>query len=145
MAVPLPGASLPVLFSLTLFVSAALLFFVELMIAKLILPLLGGTPAVWNTCVLFYQAVLLMGYGYAHIVGTRAGNARQAALHLTILAAASLVLPIAVPGQWAPAGEGSPVGDLLLLLAITVGPPFFVLFDHFHRGWDVWILHHALR
>ncbi|MHB8770636.1 MAG: fused MFS/spermidine synthase [Syntrophales bacterium] len=127
MAVPSLGASLPALFSLTLFVSAALLFFVELMIAKLILPLLGGTPAVWNTCVLFYQAVLLMGYGYAHIAGTRAGDARQAALHLAILAAASFVLPIAIPGQWAPAAEGSPVGELLLLLAITVGPPFFVL------------------
>ncbi|HLD29778.1 MAG TPA: hypothetical protein VJC03_05505, partial [bacterium] len=69
-------ASLPALFSLTLFFSAGLLFLVELMIAKLILPLFGGTPAVWNTCMMFFQAVLLAGYGYAHLSGTKAGLSR---------------------------------------------------------------------
>jgi len=118
---------LPALFSLTLFVSAGLLFFVELMIAKMILPLFGGTPAVWNTCMMFFQAVLLAGYGYAHISATRAGIARQIAVHLAILAAACVVLPIAIPREWAPSPEGSPLGALLLLLLISVGPPFFVL------------------
>jgi len=121
------SASLPALFSLTLFVSAGLLFLVELMIAKMILPLLGGTPAVWNTCMMFFQAVLLAGYGYAHISGTRAGIARQITVHLAILAAACIVLPIAIPRQWAPSPEGSPIGELLVLLLISVGPPFFAL------------------
>ncbi len=119
--------ALPVLFSLTLFLSAALLFTLELMIARMILPLFGGTPAVWNTCMMFFQAVLLAGYGYAHLLGTRAGTARQIAVHLTLLAAASIVLPVAVPRQWAPSPEGNPVVELLGLLLITVGPPFFVL------------------
>ena len=55
-----------VVFALTLFVSASLLFIVEPMVGKMMLPLLGGTPAVWNTCMLFFQAVLLAGYGFAH-------------------------------------------------------------------------------
>ena len=123
----MPIPVLPALFSLTLFVSAGLLFLVELMIAKMILPLLGGTPAVWNTCMMFFQAVLLAGYGYAHLSATRAGIARQIAVHLAILAAACVVLPIAIPREWAPSPEGSPLGALLLLLLISVGPPFFVL------------------
>jgi hypothetical protein len=120
-------ASLPALFSLTLFISAGLLFLVELMIAKMILPLLGGTPAVWNTCMMFFQAILLMGYGYAHVSGTKARIARQIAIHLAILCFACMALPIAVPRQWAPSAEGNPIGEILLLLLISVGPPFFVL------------------
>jgi hypothetical protein len=119
--------SLPVLFSLTLFLSAGLLFLVELMIAKMILPLLGGTPAVWNTCMMFFQVILLAGYGYAHISGTKAEVYRQIIIHLTILVAACIVLPIAIPLQWTPSAEGNPIGGILLLLLISVGPPFFVL------------------
>jgi hypothetical protein len=120
-------ASLPVLFSLTLFLSAGLLFIVELMIAKMILPLLGGTPSVWNTCMMFFQVVLLAGYGYAHISGTKAGVSRQIIIHLAILLAACIVLPVAIPRQWAPSAESNPIGGMLLLLLISVGPPFFVL------------------
>ncbi len=120
-------ASLPALYSLTLFLSAVLLFLVELMIAKMILPLLGGTPAVWNTCMMFFQAILLMGYGYAHLAGTKVTASRQIFIHLAILALASVALPIAVPGQWAPSAEGNPIGAILLLLLISVGPPFFIL------------------
>ncbi|MEW6333937.1 MAG: fused MFS/spermidine synthase [Thermodesulfobacteriota bacterium] len=119
--------SLPVLFSLTLFVSAGLLFAVELMIAKMILPLLGGTPSVWNTCMMFFQVVLLAGYGYAHLSGTKAGVSRQIILHLAILALACIVLPVAIPRQWAPSAESNPIGGVLLLLLIAIGPPFFVL------------------
>jgi len=120
-------ASLPVLFSLTLFLSAGLLFLVELMIAKMILPLLGGTPAVWNTCMMFFQAVLLAGYGYAHLSGTKANLSRQIMIHLGILVAACIVLPISIPRLWGPSAEGNPIGEILLLLLISVGPPFFVL------------------
>ena len=77
-------ASLPALFSLTLFMSVCLLFLVELMIAKMILPLFGGTPAVWNTCMMFFQAILLAGYGYAHISGTKAELKRQIIIIETI-------------------------------------------------------------
>jgi hypothetical protein len=118
-------ASLPALFSLTLFMSAGLLFLVELMIAKMILPLFGGTPAVWNTCMMFFQAMLLAGYGYAHISGTKAEPNRQIMIHLAILLVACIVLPIAIPRHWAPSAEGSPIGTILLLLLISVGLPFF--------------------
>ena len=120
-------ASLPVLFSLTLFLSAVLLFLVELMIAKMILPLLGGTPAVWNTCMMFFQAMLLAGYGYAHLAGTKATIARQILIQLAILGLAWVALPIAVPRQWAPSAEGNPIGEILLLLLSSVGLPFFIL------------------
>ncbi len=118
---------LPFLFSVTLFLSAGLLFLVEPMIAKMILPLLGGTPAVWNTCMMFFQAVLLAGYGYAHLVSTRVSVSRQFLLHGLIFAAGCLVLPIAVSRQWLPSSEGSPLVYVLLLLVISVGLPFFVL------------------
>jgi len=124
---PLLFSSLPALFSLTLFLSAGLLFFVELMIAKMILPLLGGTPAVWNTCMMFFQAVLLAGYGYAHISGAKMNLSRQIVIHLAILVAACIVLPIAVPRWLAPPAEANPLGYVLFLLLISVGPPFFVL------------------
>jgi hypothetical protein len=119
--------SMPALFSLTLFLSAGLLFIVELMIAKMILPLLGGTPAVWNTCMMFFQIILLAGYGYAHISGTRARISRQIVIHLAILLVACIVLPIAIPRQWAPSAETNPIGGILLLLLVSVGPPFFAL------------------
>ena len=120
-------ASLPALFSLTLFLSAGLLFLVELMVAKLILPLFGGTPAVWNTCMMFFQAALLAGYGYAHLSGTKVRLNRQILLHLAILIAACIVLPIAIPRHWGSFVEGSPIGSILLLLLGSVGLPFLVL------------------
>jgi hypothetical protein len=120
-------ASLPTLFSLTLFFSAGLLFLVELMIAKLILPLFGGTPAVWNTCMMFFQVMLLLGYGYAHISGTKVLLNRQIIFHLAIFFAACIVLPISIPRQWGPSAEGNPIGSILLLLLSSAGLPFLVL------------------
>ena len=73
---------MPVLFSATLFLSAALLFFIELMFGSMILPKFGGTPAVWNTCMLFFQAAMLAGYGYAHWAPARLGVRKHMALHL---------------------------------------------------------------
>ncbi len=83
-------------FALTLLVSATLLFLVQPMFAKMVLPLLGGTPAVWNTCMVFYQAVLLAGYLYAHFSTRWLGTRRQAAVHLVLLCLPWLALPIAI-------------------------------------------------
>jgi hypothetical protein len=116
-----------VLFSVTLFLSAGLLFWVQPLVGKMLLPLLGGTPSVWNTCLLFFQAALLGGYAYA-LASTRWLAWRgQVALHATLFAAAALSLPLAVAGWSAGPGEASPVAWLLKTLLVTVGPPFFVL------------------
>jgi spermidine synthase len=116
------------LFSLTLFVSAALMFSVQPMFARFVLPLFGGTPAVWNTAMLFFQAALLAGYLYAHETTRRLGVRRQAAVHLVVVALVFAVLPLGVPGDAAaPGGGGSPVAALLGLLVVAVGLPFFVV------------------
>jgi hypothetical protein len=117
---------LPFLFAITLFVSATLLFLVQPMIAKMILPLLGGTPAVWNTCMVFFQAALLAGYAYAHATTTWLGLRRQVLLHTVLLFLPLLVLPITVAG-WTPRSDVNPIPWLLTLLAVSVGLPFFVL------------------
>ena len=115
-------------FALTLLVSATLLFLVQPMFAKMVLPMLGGTPAVWNTCMVFYQAALLAGYLYAHFSTRWLGARRQAAVHLVLLCLPWLVLPIGVAQAWAPPGDApNPIPWLLVLLAFSVGLPFFVV------------------
>ncbi|MGI8440642.1 MAG: spermidine synthase [Thermoleophilaceae bacterium] len=116
-----------ILFSATLFLSAALLFLVQPMFAKFVLPLYGSTPAVWTTTLLFFQAVLLLGYAYAHAATTRLGVRRQAALHLGLLLVPLVVLPLAVPSGFVPDADATPVLSLLGLLAVSVGLPFFVV------------------
>lgn len=120
---------MPFVFAAALFVSAFLLFWVQPLAGKMLLPLLGGTPAVWNTCMLFFQAMLLAGYAYALAV-TRWLSARaQGAVHLALLALAALALPVALNAAAAggvPEGA-SPEWWLLKTLLVTVGPPFFVL------------------
>jgi hypothetical protein len=113
-------------FAFTLFISAMLLFLVEPMVGKMILPLLGGTPAVWNTCMVFYQAVLLAGYAYAHFSTTWLGARKQAVLHLLLLATPFLFLPLTVSPDLIKGGE-NPILGLLLLLSMTVGVPMFVV------------------
>ena len=114
-------------FALTMFVSAALLFLMEPMFAKMVLPLLGGTAAVWNTCLVFFQTVLLCGYGYAHVSAKLLSRRGQARLHLVVLIGALLTLPFRVPEGWVPPARHNPVAWLLLLLAVAVGVPFFAL------------------
>jgi spermidine synthase len=118
---------MPVLFGVTLFASATLLFLVEPMIAKMILPKLGGTPAVWNTCMVFFQAALLAGYGYAHASTAWLGVRRQALLHAGLLFLPLAVLPIAVSDAWTPPADANPVLAVLGLLAVAVGLTFFVI------------------
>ena len=111
-----------------MFVGATLLFVVQPMVGKMVLPLLGGTPAVWSTCMVFFQAALLAGYAYAHASTAWLGaSPRQALLHLGILAIPLAVLPLAVNPQFLHGGEANPVLDVLLLLSVSVGLPFFVV------------------
>ena len=81
-------------FAFTLFVSAFLLFLVQPMVARMVLPLLGGAPAVWNTCVLFFQASLLAGYAYAHVMPRSFSTRRQPLLHIGLLVLPLAILPI---------------------------------------------------
>src|SRR5437870_814090 len=114
------GASLPLLFAVlllglfavTLFVSAFLLFLVQPMVGKMVLPLLGGTPAVWNTCMLFFQAALLAGYAYTHTVSMRLPVRRQLLLQGGLLVLPFLFLPFAV-GAWQPPTDYNPVFAVL--------------------------------
>jgi hypothetical protein len=115
------------LFSLTLFVSAALLFLLEPMFAKMTLPVLGGTTAVWATCMLFYQAMLLAGYAFANVL-TRLMTYRQQALFFIALAFAPLMfLPFSFPAGQVPPTDRNPIPWLLMILTIVVGLPFFAM------------------
>lgn len=116
-----------VLWAVTIFLSAFLLFLVQPMMAKMILPMLGGTAAVWNTCMLFYQAALLGGYGYVHFLSSRIAPLRQLRMHLALLVVPLLLLPISLPAGWTPPDQSNPVLWLLLVLAAAIGLPFFVL------------------
>jgi hypothetical protein len=113
-------------FQLTIAIGAFLLFLVEPMAARFLLPWFGGSPSVWSTCLLFFQAALLGGYVYAHLT-RRLGPARQARLHLLLLAIANVTLPILPSPSWKPADPGHPVGRILLLLSATVGLPYMLL------------------
>jgi hypothetical protein len=97
------------------------------MVGKMILPLLGGTPAVWSTCMVFFQAVLLGGYAYAHASAAWLGVRRQMLLHLALLALPLGVLPLAVNPSFLRGGGANPVLDVLLLLSVSVGLPFLVV------------------
>jgi SAM-dependent methyltransferase len=135
---------LKLLFATTLLLSATLLFLVQPMVGKMILPLLGGAPAVWNTCMVFFQAALLAGYAYAHGSAARLESRRQALLHAGVLLLPALTLPLLtlpvrlargeslpnLPGLSvfnSPPAEANPIPWLLALLVLTVGLPFFVL------------------
>ena len=116
------------LFSVTLFVSAGLLFSVQPMIGKMILPKLGGTPAVWNSCMVFFQAALLLGYAYAHLLA-RLGIRRQTLIHLGLISLPFFVLPIQIGGKAVMSipSENNPVPWLLGFLVVSTGLPFVVV------------------
>jgi len=115
------------LFAPALFLSAFLLFWVQPLFAKMVLPLLGGAPAVWNTAMVFFQVMLLGGYLYAHVLARRVPGRAQVAVHGLVLALGLVALPIAAPAGVVPPAEGSPIGWLLGVLALGVGVPFFAL------------------
>ena len=131
----LPGRAMRIslpsvpLYAATLFVSALLLFWVQPLVAKMMLPLLGGAPAVWNTAMMFFQLVLLAGYGYAHLLTRAVAANRQAWIHGAVLVAAVTALPFAVGDQVPPTDAASPVVALWLVgrLSVILGLPFFAL------------------
>src|SRR5690349_12767248 len=112
----------------TIFLSSFLLFVVQPLVARLILPWFGGSAAVWTTCMLFFQALLLAGYAYAHwLVKKVPGRLPQAVVHTVLLAIAVAMLPIAPAETWKPTGAEEPISRILLLLGASVGLPYFML------------------
>lgn len=116
-----------VLYALTIFCSAFLLFQVQPIIARMILPWFGGSAAVWAACMLFFQVVLVLGYLYAHWSIRYLRPKQQALLHLALLALSILLLPVTPNPSWKPAGGQDPVLRIVGLLGVTVGLPYFLL------------------
>ncbi len=112
---------------LAIFLGAFLLFFVQPMIGKMILPWFGGTPAVWTTCMLFFQVLLLAGYAYAAALVRLRNPIRQVAVHLSLLAVGLFLLPITPGIQWKPPDGEQPISRILMLLVVCVGWPYFLL------------------
>jgi hypothetical protein len=116
-----------VLFAITLFTSSALMFLVQPMIAKMLLPLLGGSPAVWNTCMVFFQAILLAGYLYAHLTSRHFPRKHQILLHAAVIIVSLASVPILIKADVVPPADRSPVWWLLGLLLLMAGLPLFAI------------------
>ena len=118
---------IPYFYALTLFVSALLLFSIQPMFAKMVLPRLGGAPAVWSVAMVFFQTALLAGYCYAHVLGRFLSSRRAALLHLLLIGATAITLPIGIAAGWgAPPSSGIALW-LFGLFAVSIGLPFFTL------------------
>src|SRR5688500_13493253 len=115
------------LYACTVFTSAFLLFLLQPIIAKQILPWFGGSAAVWTTCLVFFQVALLAGYAYSDLTTRKLRPRAQAALHIALLVASLAVLPIAADASWKPAGGEDPGTRILGLLVATIGLPYFML------------------
>lgn len=122
-----PARHRTLLFAITVFISAFLLFQVQPLLAKFILPWFGGTPAVWTMCMLVFQVLLFGGYAYAHILSSVGSITKQACIHAGLLAFAALSLPIVPDASWKPVGDELPTLRIALLLMATVGMPYFLL------------------
>jgi SAM-dependent methyltransferase len=118
---------MPFLFAATAFVSAFLLFLVQPIIAKQILPWFGGSASVWTTCLVFFQTLLLLGYAYSHWLAHGIRPKMQAGIHIGLLFLSCALLPIIPEAQWKPHGGDDPMLRILVVLAITVGLPYFML------------------
>jgi hypothetical protein len=125
----LNGERVALLFSTTLFLSAALSFGVQPMIGKMVLPLLGGVPAVWNTCMVFFQSTLLLGYAYAHWSTRWIGSRYHVLTHLSLMLLPALVLPISISQRMLNSlpTDTNPIPWLLGFLALTAGLPLLVV------------------
>ncbi len=112
---------------ITIFLAALLLFAIEPLIAKMILPWFGGSAAVWMVCLLFFQTALLMGYLYAHLLATRVPKAWQWRVHVFLLVVSLAFLPVIPAAYWRPTSSDNPLPLILGLLGATIGPPFVLL------------------
>ena len=115
------------LYAATIFTSGFLLFVVQPLIARQILPWFGGSAGVWTTCLMFFQLVLVAGYAYANWTTRHLSAKRQAGLHIALIVASLVSLPIVASAGWKPIGESDPTWRILGLLLATVGLPYFVL------------------
>ena len=115
------------LYALTIFASSFLLFLVQPIMAKQILPWFGGSAAVWTTCLVFFQFLLLLGYAYADWTTRKLPSRRQVMLHMGLLALSLAVLPIVPDVSWKPLGDEEPTLRILGLLLATIGLPYFLL------------------
>lgn len=114
-------------YAVAIFLGAFLLFQVEPLIAKAVLPWFGGVASVWAVCLLFFQCALLVGYLYAHLLTSRVRAEWQGWVHAALLAASLAVLPILPNPAWKPSPETDPAGRILLILAVTIGLPYLLL------------------
>lgn len=114
-------------YGLTIFLSAFLLFQVQPLIGKMILPWFGGSAAIWTTCMLFFQSVLLLGYFYSHWVTRFLSPSRQSLVHGSLLLVSLLLIPISPSPDWKPWGPENPTLRILGLLTVSIGLPYFVL------------------
>jgi len=115
-------------FAGAIFLSAALLFAVQPMFTKMVLPRLGGTPSVWSVAMVFFQAVLLAGYAYAHALTKYFPGKRSITIHLAVMAVACLFLPLSIATWWGrPPADATAALWLLGLFAVSIGVPFFAL------------------
>src|ERR1700758_4165652 len=135
-AVPLPVSRTRFRYGLTICCGAFLLFQVQLILGKYILPWFGGTPAVWTTCMLFFQLLLLGGYLYAHFLSTKLKARTQAIVHIALISVSALVIvlgaafwktPLLPGSSWRPASSDFPISQILRLLLVAVGLPFLCL------------------
>jgi hypothetical protein len=124
---PLSGPLVVPLFATTLFLGSFLMFMVEPMIAKMVLPILGGAPMVWNTCVVFFQMLLLAGYAYAHGASVWVHPKRHAVVYSVLLLLPLAALPFRIHAASGPLPQSHPILWLFVALATSVGPAFFVL------------------
>jgi len=114
-------------FAITIFISAFLLFQVQPVIARYILPWYGGSPAVWSTCMLFFQVGLLVGYSYAHVISKYLATKKQVIVHFVLLGLSLLLLPITPSEALKPDSVDSPAVDIIFLLFSTVGIPYILV------------------
>jgi len=119
--------SLILLFAGTLLVSATLMFILQPLFGKLLLPLLGGSPAVWNTCMVFYQTLLFLGYLYAHYLSVKFSPHRQIQIHAVVIAISLIALPVALPESTIPPTDSNPTLWLMWTLFLAIGLPFFIV------------------
>jgi hypothetical protein len=122
-----PARATALLFAVTVLSSAFLIFQVQPLVSKYILPWFGGTPAVWSACLLFFQVVLFCGYAYAHFLTEYCAPRRQVLIHGLVLVSALALLPIAPDAAWKPTGNEPPLMRILGLLGMCVGLPYFAL------------------